>query len=39
MIDFNKEAYVALETDELKAAYLTECFGEDQAAKDAAVAE
>ena len=38
MIEFNKEAYVALETEELKAAYLVECFGEDEVAKEAAIA-
>lgn len=38
MVEFNKEHYATLATDEDRAVYLTECFGEDQAAKDAAVA-
>lgn len=37
MIDFNLNTYAALDTDEAKVAYLTECFGDDQAAKDAAI--
>lgn len=37
MVDFNREAYVALETQEERDVYLTECFGEDEAAKAAAI--
>lgn len=37
MVEFNKEHYVTLALED-RAAYLTECFGDDQAAKDAAVA-
>ena len=36
MVEFNREHFDALILDEDRAAYLTECFGEDQAAKEAA---
>lgn len=35
---FDKAHYEGLETDELKTAYMTECFGDDAAAKEAAMA-
>lgn len=38
MVEFNKEDYTALTDDAARAEYMTACFGEDQAAKDAAVA-
>lgn len=39
MVEFNREHYNTLETDEARAAYMVECFGEDDAAKAAALAE
>jgi hypothetical protein len=38
MVEFNREHYDTLATDEDRAVYMTECFGDDQEAKDAAVA-
>lgn len=38
MVEFNREHFDSLVDDAARAAYLTECFGDDQAAKDAAVA-
>ena len=37
MVNFELNVYTALETDEARAEYMTACFGDDQAAKDAAV--
>jgi hypothetical protein len=38
MVEFNKATYAALLNDAARTDYMSACFGEDQAAKDAAVA-
>ena len=37
MVTFNKEDYAKMTDDAARAEYMTLCFGDDQAAKDAAV--